>query len=413
MVLERAAIVGQEFWRVAVAELLPEEARTELDGQLEELMAKELIRRVGGSFAGESGLRFAHILIRDAAYEQMLKETRADLHERFAEWVERIPAGRASEFEEIIGHHLEQAYRYRTELGPAGELDVALGRRAASRLAGAGRRALARGDMPAAVKLLERAVSLVPEKDPQHADLLLKLGIALAETGELDRADALLSQRLREERRGVPFLSYRDGAGKQQVFDLDDSWSRVRIGRRPTNDVALTWDSEVSRAHATIVRVSDRWILIDDGRSRNGSFVNGQRVTDRHTLEDGDILRFGETMLLYRAPLVSEIQRLRQLRDPRATTATATGLPAAVFLSDTQRRVLIALCGVMNEENADTERAADDEIARELALDVEAVRENLWALSHVFDTDQLPEDQRVARLIERARDSGILGDGGR
>jgi class 3 adenylate cyclase len=413
MVLERAAIVGQEFWRVAVSELLPEEARSGLDAHLEALMAKELIRPVGGSFAGESGLRFAHILIRDAAYEQMLKETRADLHERFAIWVERIPAGRASEYEEILGHHLEQAYRYRTELAPAGELDVALARRAASRLAGAGRRALARGDMPAAVKLLERAVSLVPEKDPQHADMLLKLGIALAETGELDRADALLSERIREGRRGVPFLSYRDGAGKQQIFDLDDSRTRVRIGRRATNDIRLEWDREVSRTHASLVRVSDRWVLLDDGRSRNGSFVNGQRVADRHTLADGDILRFGETMLLYRAPLASDIQRIRELRDTRATTDTATGLPGAVFLSETQRRVLIALCGLIGDGAPEAARPADDEIARELELDVEAVRDNLWALSHVFDTDQLPEEERVARLIERARDSGIVGDGGR
>jgi class 3 adenylate cyclase len=410
MVMERAAIVGQEFWRVAVSELLPEGARAGLDAHLEALKEKELIRPVGGSFAGESGLRFAHILIRDAVYEQMLKETRADLHERFAAWVERIPVGRASEYEEIIGHHLEQAYLYRADLGRPSEFDVALARRAAARLAGAGRRALARGDMPAAVKLLERAVALVPEKDPQHADLLLKLGIALAETGQVGRADALLSERIREERRGVPFLSYRDSAGKQQVFDLDGSTNRVRVGRRPTNDIALTWDSEVSRSHASILSVAGRWVLIDDNRSRNGSFVNGQRVTDRRTLEDGDILRFGETLVLYRAPLVTDVRPL-QWGDPRSTTASAVAMPAAVFLSETQQRVLAALCGVL-EEDEKTMGSPDVEIAKQLSLDVQAVRENLWALSHVFDTEAFPEEQRVARMVERARDSGIVAKRG-
>jgi FHA domain-containing protein len=239
---------------------------------------------------------------------------------------------------------------------------------------------------------------------------LLKLGIALAETGEVGRADALLSERIREERRGVPFLSYRDNAGKQQVFDLDGSTPRVRIGRRPTNDIALPWDNEVSRSHASILRAAERWVLIDDGRSRNGSFVNGQRVSDRRALEDGDILRFGDTLILYRAPLATDVRALKW-GDPRSTTASATGLPDAVFLSETQRRVLMALCGVL-EEDAKTVGSPDLEIAKQLSLDVQAVRENLWALSHVFDTEELPEEQRVARMVERARDSGIVAKRG-
>jgi hypothetical protein len=337
----------------------------------------------------------------------MLKETRAELHERFVAWLERRADARAIEYEEIIGYHLEQAYRYREELGPVGDRDVTLARQAARRLAGAGRRALARGDMPAAVNLLERAVSLLPSGDPEHPDLLLKLGIALAESGELGRADALLSERIREGRRGVPFLSYRDGAGKQQIFDLDATVSRVRIGRKPSNDIALGWDAEVSRTHATMVKVDDRWVLIDDERSRNGSYVNGQRVSDRHLLEDGDILRFGETLILYRSPVASDILR-RGHMDPRSTTATASAVPAAVFLSETQRRVLLALCGLLEEGAATSGDAADEQIAKQLSLDVQAVRENLWALSHVFDTEELPGDEGVALLVERARHSGVI-----
>jgi len=194
------------------------------------------------------------------------------------------------------------------------------------------------------------------------------------------------------------------------VFDLDGSTPRVRIGRRPTNDIALAWDSEVSRSHASILNAADRWVLIDDSRSRNGSFVNGQRVTDRRALEDGDILRFGETLILYRAPLATDVRALRW-GDPRSTTATATGLPAAVFLSETQRRVLMALCGVLDDDQ-NTVGSPDQEIAKQLSLDVQAVRENLWALSHVFDTEELPEEQRVAQMVERARHSGIVAKRG-
>ena len=104
--------------------------------------------------------------MRDAAYEQMLKETRAELHERFASWVQRQAGERAGEYEEILGYHLEQAHRYLDDLGPLDEHGVELAQLAATRLSKAGRRALARGDMSAAVNLLERAVALVPKSHP-------------------------------------------------------------------------------------------------------------------------------------------------------------------------------------------------------------------------------------------------------
>jgi class 3 adenylate cyclase/pSer/pThr/pTyr-binding forkhead associated (FHA) protein len=408
-VIERAAVVGREFWPGAIRELSPNATEASLAAQFDALARKAFIQQGGTPFAGEEAFHFSHILIRDAAYEGMLKEVRADLHERFADWMERKAGERITEYEEILGFHLEQAYRYRGELRPRDGQERRLAQRAADHLAGSGSRALARGDMPAAVNLLERAVSLLPDEDPRRPDLLLKLGIALAETGELGRADALLSERIRQARRGLPFLSYRDPEGKQHVFDLEATTSRVTVGRMPSNDISLPWDSKVSRMHASIVNVQGRWALIDDGRSRNGSFVNGQRVADRHLLADGDILRFGDTLVLYRAPPTSEVQsRL----DPRSTTATAVGLPAAVLLSETQRRVLIALCGLVEENRAAPSAAADQEIAKQLSLSLEAVQQNLWALSHVFDTEQLPEEERVARLVERARRSGLVPERG-
>ncbi len=405
MVLERASIMGLEFWPGAIAEMLPATIAAGLDAHVEELSDRTMIRPGASVFAGEQSLRFTHILVRDAAYEQMLKETRAELHERFASWVQQKAGERAGEYEEILGYHLEQAHRYLDDLGPLNEHGVELAAQAATRLSNAGRRALARGDMSAAVNLLERAVALVPKSHPERSDLLLKLGIALAETGEVGRADALLSERISEARRGLPYLSYRDGNGKQQVLDLDGK-SRVRIGRNPANDVALEWDVEVSRSHASIIDLEGSWVLLDDGRSHNGSFVNGQRVGDRHRLQDGDILRFGETLILYRAPPPSGL-RPRFAAGTPVETATAVGVPGAVFLSEVQQRVLVALCTLVDDSSPTSGAAADQELADLLALSVEAVRENLAALSHVFDAGELPEDERVARIVERARRSGV------
>jgi class 3 adenylate cyclase len=407
MVLERASVVGLEFWPGALAELLPGEMVAGLDAQLAELRRRTLVRPGGVPFAGEQALRFTHLLVRDATYEQMLKETRAQLHERFASWVEAKAGPRVREYEEIIGYHLERAHRYLDELGPLDEHGRTLGRRAAGRLSNAGRRALARGDMAAAVNLLERAMTLVPKRDPERSDLEFKLSIALAEQGETGRADALLSDLIAKARRGHAYLSYKDGNDRAHVFELERERPSVRIGRNPANDVALEWDAEVSRSHASIVDVEGRWVLVDDNRSHNGSFVNGTRVTDRHPLEDGDILCFGKTHILYRVPPPSGLQPMLP-GGPRATTATAVGVPGAVFLSDVQQRVLVTLCDLVDSDDSFTpSEAADERIARELSLSVEAVRENLWALSHVLDTGEVPEEQRVTKIVEQARRTGL------
>ena len=76
----------------------------------------------------------------------------------------------------------------------------------------------------------------------------------------------------------------------------------VSVGRRPDNDIPLIWDTQVSRRHALMERLGDGWVLVDDGTSRNGSYLNGDRVEGRHALSDGDVLRFGDTVLLYRSP---------------------------------------------------------------------------------------------------------------
>ena len=191
-VLWRAAIVGKDFSLHAIAELLPAEARRLLGRHLQALIAKGLVQaRPSGGRAGED-FNFRHILVQQAAYRAIPKSLRAELHERFAGWLERLAGERASDYDEILGYHLEQAVRYRGELAPANEEVRALARRAAGCLEAAGVRAHARGDVSAAVRLLEPASSLVERGDPTLARVLTGLGAALMEAGRLDRAAGAL-----------------------------------------------------------------------------------------------------------------------------------------------------------------------------------------------------------------------------
>jgi predicted ATPase/class 3 adenylate cyclase len=183
-VLERAAVEGRGFHRGAVAELLPTGERAAVGACLLALVRKELIRPDHSEFPGDDGFRFAHMLIRDSAYESTPKELRAELHVRYADWLEAKVGDRSREYEELLGYHLEQACRYRRELAPADEQALALARQAAARLASAGRRAQTRGDSPAAAALLSRAVALLPDADADRRRLLPDLGRALHWCGD-------------------------------------------------------------------------------------------------------------------------------------------------------------------------------------------------------------------------------------
>jgi class 3 adenylate cyclase/tetratricopeptide (TPR) repeat protein len=168
-VLECGAVEGRIFHRGAVQALAPDEAQ--LPQRLVALVRKELVRPDKPQLAGEDAFRFRHLLIRDAAYEALPKATRAELHERFADWLSEN--GRELvELDELLAHHLEQAARYREELG---QPDARLAERAADRLATAGRRALWRGDGRAAGSFLERALEL---RRPIRLDVHLELDLA-------------------------------------------------------------------------------------------------------------------------------------------------------------------------------------------------------------------------------------------
>jgi predicted ATPase/class 3 adenylate cyclase len=209
-VIEHASVIGKEFLGNAVLELLPEEDRAAAGSDLMSLVRKGLVRPEASSDAGADAFRFRHVLIRDAAYEALSKDLRADLHERFAAWIERRAQERPVELDEIIGYHLEQAHRYRRELAPSDGRLAELASRAASLLGRAGRRAFARGDMPAAASLLTRATVLLADDDRARLELAPDLGAVLADLGESTRAETLLERAVSDaERLQAPRLAAR------------------------------------------------------------------------------------------------------------------------------------------------------------------------------------------------------------
>ena len=318
-IVKGAAVIGRSFSDEAALLLAGRRDRAELESHLGALVRQDIIEPDGGRFAGRRTFSFKHILLRDVAYQSILKAQRADLHERYADWLERETGERGSEYREILGHHLERSFRNLSELGQGEERQRELAARAARHLGASGSRALARGDIRPAVSLLERAVSLLPEDDPARRDLTLKLGIALAESGDVSRADALLADRIRAERRGRAFVAFHDGGGSQQVVTLEDERSPITIGRRVDNDIVLSWDSEASRRHAHLQHTVDGWALVDDG-SRNGSYLNGERVTRQGPLRDGDVFRFGDTVVLFRAPVPDEHRAHDVFLEPEQVT---------------------------------------------------------------------------------------------
>jgi class 3 adenylate cyclase/tetratricopeptide (TPR) repeat protein len=192
--IECAAIQGRIFHRGAIAALLPAEARPVVARTLLGLSRTGLVQPARSEFAGDDAFRFAHILIRDAAYEGILKRHRADLHGRFAEWLQDRASGRMQEYDEVVGYHLESAFRYRVEIAPRDDLAAEQGVAAAAHLGSAGERALARGDIAAAIRLLERATGVLAAGAPTRPNLCASLGMARAAAGDLEQALQALTE---------------------------------------------------------------------------------------------------------------------------------------------------------------------------------------------------------------------------
>jgi class 3 adenylate cyclase/tetratricopeptide (TPR) repeat protein len=286
--VERASVVGQVFQRDAVAELSHIADRPAVDRSLTALVRKGLIGPARSDFVRHDAFRFRHLLIRDAAYQTLPKALRAELHERFAVWQERTAGGRIGEYQELLAYHLEQAYRYRAELGPVDDRGRGLARSAADRLADAGRRVLALGDMPGAAKLLQRAVELLPADAPGRPELLVDLGAALLETGAAEQGDVVLAE--------ATAVAVVDDARRNWRITLDCSWLRLLPGRerRTTEEVR----QEAERAIEVLTELGDdagiarAWLLLSEVHNVWGRLAEMAQAAEHavdHARRAGDL----------------------------------------------------------------------------------------------------------------------------
>lgn len=206
---------------------------------------------------------------------------------------------------------------------------------------------------------------------------------------------AELRERIRADGLGGPYLLFRDGDGEQRIVALRAQ--RMTVGRAPGCELALPWDGKVSGTHAQLELIGGSWTVADDGLSRNGSFVNGERVRQRRRLADGDLLHFGDTPIVFRAPPHEVAETIPASRESRV-----------VELSPAQRRVLVALCRPFRDDTGFTTPASNQQIADELVVSVEAVKTHMRALFEKFDVGPLPRSAKRAELVKRAFRLGAI-----
>ena len=291
-VIEPASVIGLSFPEEALGELVDMELRPVLDDRLTELAGKELIRRASGA---DLVYRFGHLVIRDTAYGGLLKRVRAALHERFVTWAERVnrERGREAEFEEILGYHLEQAFRYRTEVGLVDEAARSVGDRAAAKLSSAGRRALARGDLSAAVSLLQRSIVLLPRETDLRLELLLDLSEGLTLQGSFEEAATTLGEvrtiaaekgteryTVRADVTMVTVDQFRTGGagGAQRALDVADHAIEVLERSHDAAGLARAWrlvmNTHVNQGHLEEASSASERVVAYAGQASDGRLAS-------------------------------------------------------------------------------------------------------------------------------------------
>jgi hypothetical protein len=222
--------------------------------------------------------------------------------------------------------------------------------------------------------------------DPPQGDPLARHSLSAAELKEL----------LQAERAGQAFLAYRDGQGRLCLFVGDTRAETSTVGRRAETDLSIPWDGEVSALHAELHHLGGEWAIVDDGLSTNGTYVDGQRIGGRQRLRDGSRIRVGRTVLAFSAAQVTGVGQ----------TVSASSGPAPQ-LTDTQRRVLIALCRPYRDGGFGTP-STNQAIAAEVFLSVDAVKMHLRTLFGKFQLADLPQNQKRAKLAETALQLGAI-----
>jgi class 3 adenylate cyclase/tetratricopeptide (TPR) repeat protein len=360
-VLESAAVVGKEFWRSAVLRLSAPGA--EVSALLQRLVRRGLIQPERSSLPDEDAFRFGHILIRDAAYSGIAKEIRAELHERFADWLDESE----SPYEEIVGYHLEQAYRYRAELSPIDQALRALGDRASDLLAQSGQRALLRSDYPAAVNLLDRARSLQSDH-PTRLILSVSLAEAMWSTGKLEQARSLLNDVIAEageqddqRNEWLARVSY----ARMSKFVEPHEWPTDRLNETADRAIrvfeALSDDRGLAHAWGLAVIVSKGRGHYDEAATQSArALAHARRTGD----EREELIRLDYLLqwMYYGSAHVSEVRRQIERFLARVGEFSAPGFNALLTLAG-----LCAMEGAADESRRLFQRAKA--VGEEMRLD--------------------------------------------
>jgi pSer/pThr/pTyr-binding forkhead associated (FHA) protein len=209
------------------------------------------------------------------------------------------------------------------------------------------------------------------------------------------RTPAELKAVIAAQRAGTAFLEYRDGDKALRIVPLGPEQDRLSIGRLAACEVALGWDSEVSRAHALLEQVGGAWTLEDRGSS-NGTLVNTVRINRPHVLHDGDVVRVGRTQLVFHAGGAAD--------DLRRTTPALDRV--APNPTESQRKVLVELCRPALERGGGA--ASNREVAAALFVSVETVKTHMRALFDAFDVGDVPQYHKRTELVRRALETGVV-----
>jgi predicted ATPase len=316
-VVEPASVIGLLFACAAVQQLAPDTITGQVPAHLSSLTTKQFVK-VAPDFE-EKHYRFNHVLIRDAAYNGLLKRARATFHERFVAWADRVnrERGREAEYEEILGYHLEQAHRYLAELGPLDEHGLQLGQQAAARLTSAARRAFGRGDMPAAANLFRRVAAILPADDLQRIELLPDLAEALLYTGNYAEAEAVLDEAIdRADTLGEPAVSAKA--------------TLIGLGVRLHTGELENWSDEVEAATVTAIA------LFEPLGDHAGLSKAWQLLGYVH----GNACRFGETAAAFSRAL----EHARLAGDSKQEARCGTQYALALVHGPTPAKEAIARC---------------------------------------------------------------------
>jgi hypothetical protein len=207
-----------------------------------------------------------------------------------------------------------------------------------------------------------------------------------------------LKARFRAEASGTSFLGLRDADGRLELIPLEAKAHALTIGRRAGSDVTISWDSEVSAIHAELERIGDEWTVVDDGLSRNGTFVNGQRIAGRCRLRDGDRLRLGQTVVAFSD----------SGSGGRDVTRTADEGRHVERVTDAQRQALAALCRPLMQGDGGATPASNKVIAAELFVSEQTVKARLRQLFDLFGIENLNQNTKRATLAQRAIHLGLV-----